>query len=53
MIDFNKFVEWYEDCCRFAIKNGDLPKDVTPEEAQAYMDWVYSSPTLKKEKKNE
>ena len=41
MINFCDLVEWYEEACRLAIKKGNLPKDVTVEEASEYMEYVY------------
>lgn len=42
MVAFNVFVKWYEDQCRLAIKKGNLPKDVTQDEAFEYMDFVFA-----------
>lgn len=41
VIDFCDLVDWYEEQCRIAITNGNLPKDVTVEEASEYMEFVY------------
>ena len=43
MIDFCDLVAWYEEACLLAIKKGNLPKDVTVEEASEYMEYVYCS----------